>query len=104
MTDYMLLYQGGSMPEGEEAQRQVMDAWTAWFGTLGSAVKDGGNPFSGAAKTIAPDGAESDGGGSASGYSIVSADSLDEAVSLAKGCPVRQGGGSIVVYETFAVM
>jgi hypothetical protein len=46
----------------------------------------------------------SDGGGSASGYSIVTADSLDEAVDKAKGCPVLQGGASVTVYETFAVM
>lgn len=105
MTDYVLLYQGGSMPEGEEAQKQVMDAWNSWFETLGSAVKDGGNPFSGASKTIAADGAVTDGGGgSVSGYTIVSADSLDEAVALAKGCPVLHGGASIVVHETFAVM
>ena len=43
-------------------------------------------------------------GGSASGYSIVTADSLDEAVDKAKGCPVLQGGASITVYETFEVM
>ena len=104
MTDYVLLYRGGSMPEGEEAQKQAMDAWTSWFATLGSAVKDGGNPFSGAAKSIAPDGAVSDGAGAASGYSIITADSLDEAVAQAKGCPVLEGGGSIAVYETFAVM
>ena len=46
----------------------------------------------------------SDGGASASGYSILTADSLDEAVGKAKGCPVLQGGASITVYETFAVM
>lgn len=105
MSDYVLLFQGGSMPETEEAQKQVMDAWTSWFTTLGSAVKDPGNPFSGAAKSIAADGAVSDGGGgSASGYTILTADSLDEATALAKGCPVLQGGASITVHETFDVM
>lgn len=29
MSDFLLLYQGGSMPETEEAQKQVMEAWTA---------------------------------------------------------------------------
>lgn len=105
MSDYVLLYQGGSMPETEEAQKQAMAGWDAWFATLGSALKDGGNPFSGASKTIAADGAVSDGGGgSASGYTIVQADSLDAAVTLAKGCPVLQGGAGITVYETFDVM
>ena len=104
MTDYLLLYSGGSMPETEEEQKTVMDAWNTWMGQLGSSLKDGGNPFTPAAKTIGSDGSVSDGGGSASGYSIVTADSLDEAVGKAKGCPVLQGGASITVYETFAVM
>jgi len=34
-----------------------------------------------------------------SGYSIVSADSLDAAVELAKGCPVLEIGGAVDVYE-----
>jgi hypothetical protein len=105
MSDFVLLYQGGSMPETEQEQKAVMDAWTAWFTRLGAAVKDPGNPFSGQAKTIAADGAVSDGGGgSASGYTIVTADSLDDAVALSKDCPVLQGGASITVYETFEVM
>ena len=35
---------------------------------------------------------------------IISADSLDAAVDMAKGCPVLQGGAKITVYETFSVM
>jgi hypothetical protein len=106
MADYVLLFQGGAMPEGEEAQKQVMSAWEAWFTELGSAVKDTGNPFSGQAKTILADGSVTDGsgGGSASGYSILTADSLDAATTLAKGCPVLQGGANIMVFETFDVM
>jgi hypothetical protein len=104
MADYVLLYQGGGMPEGEEAQKAAMQAWDAWFSSIGDAVKDGGNPFSGAAKSIAADGSVSEGGGPASGYSILKADSLDDAVALSKGCPVLQGGASITVYETFDVM
>jgi hypothetical protein len=104
MTDYLLLYSGGSMPETEEEQKIVMDAWNTWMGQLCSSLKNGGNPFTPASKTIANDGSVSDGGASASGYSIISADSLDAAVDLAKGCPVLQGGATITVYETFAVM
>jgi hypothetical protein len=105
MSDFVLIYGGGgSMPETEEAQKQVMDAWTTWFTALGSAVKDPGNPFSPASKRIAADGAVSDGDGSASGYSILTADSLDEATTLAKDCPVLAGGISVTVYETFNVM
>ena len=104
MAKYLLLYSGGRMPESEAEQAAVMQAWDSWFGGLGAAVADGGNPFTPASKQISSDGAVSDGAGSASGYSILEADSLDAATTMAKGCPVLQGGASIHVYETFDVM
>src|ERR1700745_672689 len=106
MANYLLLYSGGSMPESEAEQAAVMQAWMGWFGQLGSALVDGGNPTSGQAKTIASDGSATGGSclGMASGYSIIKADSLDEAVAKAKGCPVLRGGANIVVLETFNVM
>ncbi len=106
MANFVLLYSGGSMPESEAEQAAVMQAWTAWFGRLGSALVDGGNPFTGQAKSIASNGKVSDSpvGTMANGYSILKADSLGAAVELAKGCPVLQGGGQITVYETFNVM
>jgi len=39
----------------------------------------------------------------ASGYTIVEAGSLDEAVKMAQGCPVLAGGAEISVFETFEV-
>lgn len=105
MTDYLLLYSGGSMPETEAEQAAVMKAWNEWMHALGEGLKDGGNPFGQAAKTISADGTVTDGPVvPASGYSVISADSLDAAVEAAKGCPVLQGGAKISVYETFAVM
>lgn len=66
----------------------------------------GRNPFTPQAKTIDPMGKVTDGpaGSPASGYSIIQASSLDDAVKLAKDCPVLQGGAKISVYETFEVM
>jgi len=106
MAEYLLVYRGGSMPETDEAKAAVMDAWTAWFGQLGGALKDGGNPFTPVSKTISADGSISDTTATppATGYSIISADSLDAAVDLAKGCPVLEGGASVDVHETFPVM
>ena len=102
MTDYLLLYSGGSMPETEEAQAAVMKAWTDWMGQLGDGLKDGGNPFTPAAKTIGSDGSVRDGGPAPlTGYTVLTAGSLDEAAVLAKGSPVLQGGGSVSVHETF---
>ena len=106
MASFVLLYSGGSMPESEAEQAAVMQAWGAWYGGLGSAVVDGGNPFTQMAKSIASDGTVSDGpvGTMATGYSIIKADSLDAAVEMARGCPVLQSGGQISVYETVPVM
>jgi hypothetical protein len=104
MAKYLLLYRGGGMPETEAEQAAVMQAWDDWFHRIGGAVADGGNPFTPSSKTISPDGAVTDGAGDGSGYSILEAGSLDEAVTLAKDCPVLQGGASIAVYETFEVM
>jgi hypothetical protein len=104
MAKYLLVYSGGSMPETEEAQAAVMQAWDSWFSEIGNAVADQGNPFTPATAHIAADGAVGGSSPAASGYSILEADSLDHATTLAKGCPVLQGGASIDVYETFAVM
>ena len=86
MANFLLTFHGGSMPETKEEQDKVMSAWTSWFGTLGDALVDGGNPIS-QAKAISPDGSVMDATSAPSGYSIIKAGSLDEAVTLSKGCP-----------------
>jgi hypothetical protein len=106
MTDYLLLYSGGSRPETDADQAIVMRAWNAWYKALGDAIVDVGNPFTPAAKSIASDGTVTEGpvGSMASGYTVIKADSLDEAVEMSRGCPVLQGGAQITVYETFSIM
>ena len=37
MGKYVMAYKGGSIPQTEEEQKSVMDAWTAWF--AGSATR-----------------------------------------------------------------
>jgi hypothetical protein len=99
MTNFLLAYTGGSTPEGADAQAAVMAAWESWLAGLGAAVVTPGNPF-GASASIAPDGGVSDGGRSAlTGFSILQADSLAAATTLAKDCPVFTGGGAVEVYE-----
>jgi hypothetical protein len=105
MTKFVLLYSGGSMPETEAEQAEVLKAWGAWYESLGSAVVDPGNPIS-VAKKIDVKGDVSDGpvGVMMTGYTILNAESLDEAVEMAKTCPVLQGGSEISVFETFEIM
>lgn len=106
MAKYVLLYSGGTMGRTPAEQQKQLEAWGAWFGRLGKAVVDGGNPFSDKVKSVASDGKVKEGatGERATGYSIVEAKSADEAAELAKGCPVLASGGRITVYETFNAM
>jgi hypothetical protein len=104
MAKYLMAYTGGNMAETDEERAAVMAAWGAWFGTLGPAIVDPGNPF-GPSATVGSGGAVSSGASAGlTGYSVLSADSLDAATALAKGCPVLGSGGTVEVYETFEVM
>lgn len=98
MSKYVLVYQGGSMAETEEAQQAAMAAWGAWFGSLGDAALDWGAPF-GASGSV--------GGGAATtgltGYSMVEAADLDAAIAMAGGCPIIADGGRVDVYETIVL-
>ena len=69
-----------------------------WFGTLGAAVIDGGNPF-GESTAVASDGSITAATAGLGGYSVLSADSLAGAADLSKGCPILAAGGSVEVYE-----
>jgi hypothetical protein len=103
MAKYLFVYHGGKMAETEAEQQEVMAAWGQWFGSLGSAVVDGGNPV-GPSRTVGADGVSDNGGANpASGYSLIDASSIDDAIEKAKGCPVIANGGSVEVAEAFEV-
>jgi hypothetical protein len=93
MTNYLLIFHGGGAPEGDEAQAEVMMAWTRWYDDMGAAVVDA-------------DGSGHAGGGAnpATGYAIIRADSMDEAVAHARRSPHLLSGGSVEVAETFQIM
>lgn len=104
MANYLLVYHGGGpMDPDEAAQAKVMEAWTNWFGQLGASVVDGGNPV-GRNWTTNSDGTTEDGGANpATGYSVISADSMQAALEMARGCPIIDAGGSVEICETFNV-
>ena len=104
MGKYLLAYKGGGMATTDAEREAAMAAWGGWFGSLGQAVIDPGNPFV-ASAAVTPGGSVSDGvAAGLTGYSILNADSLAAAGELAKGCPVLADGGSVEVYETIEVM
>ena len=69
-------------------------AWTAWFQGMGSQLRDLGKPvFNRATVGDSADGVP------LGGYSLVTAQNLDEALTLAKGCPILAAGGGVEVGE-----
>jgi hypothetical protein len=65
---------------------------------------DGGNPFGPSRSILSNGSVDGPAASGLTGYSIIKANSLDEASQKAKGCPVLSGGGSVEVYETFNAM
>lgn len=92
MKKFMFLYKGYVTPTPE-----IGDAWMSWFATMGDRMIDSGNPMSGGAE-VTPQGVQpiETGLESLSGYSILNAESADEAIALAKTNPMIT---SVIVYE-----
>lgn len=102
MAKYLFVYHGGSAPQSPADKARVMEAWGRWFGGLGAAVIDGGNPV-GPSVTVKSDGSVTTDGGPnpVSGYSLVEARDRADAVAKAQGCPLLAAGGSVEVAEAF---
>jgi hypothetical protein len=92
MKKFLFLYKGYTTPTPEIGQ-----AWMAWFAEVGEAMVDSGNPMTGGLE-VTPDGvAELElGADSLTGYSIVNAESVEDAIELARRNPMVT---SLVVHE-----
>jgi hypothetical protein len=104
MTKYILMYYGGKRPETPEEFTGVMEAWRSWTEEMGKAVLDSGNPVSQVAH-VAPDKVSRGANGAVpTGYSLIQAENMEQAIQIAQTTPVVQQGGQAVVYETFKVI
>jgi hypothetical protein len=67
-------------------------AWGEWFGKIGGDIADFGNRV-GKASPVGDCGADTTLGG----YTLINAENLEAAVTIAKGCPGLQQGGGVEV-------
>lgn len=101
MANYLLLYSGGmGFAATEEEQQQIMADWGAWYEKMGASIADGGTPF-GASKHLAGSGIADGplGDTPATGYTVISADSIDAAASACEDHPHLKHGGQVQIYE-----
>lgn len=103
MPKYLFAYHGGKPPATKAEGDLVMQAWGAWFGTLGTALADPGAPV-GKSHMVSAAGSSATGGANpVSGYSLVTAEDHEQAVAMAGGCPILAAGGSVEVAEVAAM-
>ncbi len=99
---FMYIYHGGSdmrQPETDEARNAEMARWQSWMDGIRDHIADEGAP-AGKSHTVSRDGVAHDGGPNpVFGYTLVNATDIDEAIAMAKDCPMVLDGGSIEVCE-----
>lgn len=99
MAQYVFVYLGGDQPANPQEAQQHFEKYAQWLTSLGESVVVPTIPLKDT-HTIGANGSIGRGGSSAmSGFSIVQADSMDEALTMAKECPFLEIGGSLEVSE-----
>ena len=107
MKDFLFLFRMNGAPAGSPAEMQAMTKrWMDWLGGIAAQNKltDRGNRLFPEGKVvkagnIVTDGPYSEIKETLGCYSIVKADSLEEATELAKGCPGLSVGATVEVRE-----
>ncbi|MDR8391052.1 hypothetical protein NC796_07880 [Aliifodinibius sp. S!AR15-10] len=99
MPQFIFVYVGGNQSSSPEEQKQHFSKYMKWLSALGDAAVSPANPFKNT-KTISPDGKVGTGSSTGiSGYTIIETDSMTSALTIAKGCPFLDIGGSLEVSE-----
>lgn len=107
MSKYLVIYHAPAeamemMANATEEERaEGMKPWMAWAEKCGSQLVDLGTPLVGG-QSLKPDGSSEPSNREVTGYSVLEADSMDEAKSLLEGHPhlAWTGGCDIEVHES----
>ena len=112
MTDFLLVFRNDAQAMAAIASRSAeqmqenMKRWMDWIGGIAAQNKlvTAGNRLGQSGKVVAPGHVVTDGPYTeikefVGGYSIIKADSYEEAVEMAKGCPILAAGGTVEVRD-----
>ena len=108
MKEFLLIFRNSHDPDFQPSAEQMQEEfteWMNWFGGIAAQNKlaDRGNRLEmQGAKVVKPGNVVTDGPYSEikefiQGYIIVSADDIEGAEELAKGCPILKSGGNVEV-------
>ena len=99
MPDYMITYLGGNKPSSPEEGKEHFSKYMEWLSSLGESAVSPANPLKDTS-TVNPDGSVTAGGATTtSGFTIIRAESMEAALSVAKSCPFLDIGGTLEVSE-----
>lgn len=99
MPQFVLAYLGGDPPASPEEGKKHYAKYMEWLSSLGEIAVSPANPFKDT-HTIAPDGTASRGSQTAmSGFTVIQAASMEQALEIAKECPFLHINGSMEVSE-----
>jgi len=103
MATFLVTYHGGpGMPASAEAREQMMAAFQAWAASVGDAMVDPGAPL-GPRKSVSGSGvSDAPADPSLGGYTLLRADSLDDAVKTVSDHPFVGRGGTLQVSQVIA--
>ncbi|HEY8929665.1 MAG TPA: YciI family protein [Mucilaginibacter sp.] len=114
MKDFLFVYWNDykNQPKGSPEELQaVTQKWIDWIGSIAAQNKlvDRGNRLGSDGRVVKPGNVVTDGPYTElkefiGGYSLIKAESYDEAVEIAKGCPIFAFGGSVEVRDINPVM
>jgi len=95
----MITYLGGNQPSSPEEGQKHKSEYMTWLSSLGDSAISPTNPIK---NTIIVNSDRSFTSGSVtsmSGFTVIKADSMEEALSIAINCPFLDLGGSLEVSE-----
>ena len=99
MPQFLFTYHGGRKPETPEEGEKGMAEWKEWAASLGAALVNPGTPV-GSTKVLTRDGVSGSGSPHPiAGFSIIEADSMDQALDMLKDCPHLEYDGTLEVSE-----
>ncbi len=99
MSQFVIVYLGGSQPSDPEEGKKHFAKYMEWMTSLGDSAISPMNPLVNTS-VIKPDGTVLEGTTTAmSGFTIIEADSMESALSVARKCPFLEIDGTLEVSE-----